>query len=154
MNNTSKILGESNLSFEEFVYYMDGWIITNVINWNNPFPYFKLYIGDKNNISGATDIADENKTPMCRISMINSNYVNAEGETLILNKEQKEKLIEILNSIDEESDESLWKLLIENYNYFHNCCDDKNVTKEMISNFKEISLDLPIPDYTKLPDRD
>ena len=78
---------------EDRIYEEDnGFVIGAIINIQYPpTPYFRLYCGEHN-------YRDISSAKMCRISLLEPKYLNLEGEDLILNKEQKIRLIEILNS--------------------------------------------------------
>ena len=123
--------------YEEIVYEDSDYTITSMINIKEPFiPYFRLYYHDK----------------MCRISLLEPKYLCLEGEDLILNKEQKIRLIEILKSQTNGDNISNWDMIISLYNRFHSDYA-VNISDDNYFELKEnmILPDLIIPDYTKLP---
>lgn len=125
--------------YEEIVYEDSDYTITSMINIKEPFiPYFRLYYQDK----------------MCRISLLEPKYLCLEGEDLILNKEQKIRLIEILKSQTNGDNISNWDMIISLYNRFHH--DYEHYNNEDFIRLKEnmILPNLIIPDYTKLPGGD
>ena len=77
---------------EDRIYEEDnGFVVGAIINIQYPpTPYFRLYYGEHN-------YRDISSAKMCRISLLEPKYLNLEGEDLILNKEQKIRLIDILN---------------------------------------------------------
>lgn len=132
---------------EDFIYMEDkGFIISAIINIQYPpIPYFRLYYGLHNYVS-----LDDAK--MCRVSLLEPRYLCLEGEDLILNKEQKIRLIEILKSPCPDCEEiTIWNQIIGHYNFFHkDNIDFNNLNVE----FNPLANDLRIPDYTKLPGGD
>ena len=125
--------------YEEIVYEDSDYTITSMINIKEPFiPYFRLYYQDK----------------MCRISLLEPKYLCLEGEDLILNKEQKIRLIEILKLQTDGDNISNWDMIISLYNRFHH--DYEHYNNEDFIRLKEnmILPNLIIPDYTKLPGGD
>ena len=125
--------------YEEIVYEDSDYTITSMINIKEPFiPYFRLYYQDK----------------MCRISLLEPKYLGLEGEDLILNKEQKIRLIEILNSpyIDDPL-ETVWSQLLGLYNFFHKEFDIDQLLYDpeyKAPNFDPIDENVTMPDYEKL----
>ena len=132
---------------EDYIYNEEnGFIIAAIINIQYPpTPYFRLYYGENN-------YRDLDSSKMCRISLLEPKYLNLEGEDLILNKEQKIRLIEILNSPCPGCEEiRVWDQILGHYNFFHKDNIDFN---DLGVQFEPISYDLQIPDYTKLPGGD
>ena len=128
---------------EDRIYEEDnGFVIGAIINIQYPpTPYFRLYYGEHN-------YRDISSAKMCRISLLEPKYLNLEGEDLILNKEQKIRLIEILNSPCPGCEEiRVWDQILGHYNFFHKDNIDFNGLNVQ---FEPISYDLQIPDYTKL----
>ena len=141
---------QEETSFEEDLYYeKNGYRITCFINQKAPYlPAFKLYYGD-NTYSG---YSKKNTAKMCRISLLEPKYLGLEGENLILDHNQKIRLIEILNSPCPGCEEiRVWDQILGHYNFFHKDNIDFNGLNVQ---FEPISYDLQIPDYTKLPGGD
>ena len=123
--------------YEEIVYEDSDYTITSMINIKEPFiPYFRLYYQDK----------------MCRISLLEPKYLGLEGEDLILDHNQKIRLIEILKSQTDGDNISNWEMIISLYNRFHSDYA-VNISDDNYFELKEnmILPDLIMPDYTKLP---
>ena len=136
-------LVQEETSFEEDLYYeKNGYRITCFINQKAPYlPAFKLYYGD-NTYSG---YSKKNTAKMCRISLLEPKYLGLEGEDLILDHNQKIRLIEILKSPYEcYPSETVWDAIIGYYNVFHRDMEHDTYLDEK----------LPMPDYTKLPGGD
>ena len=134
---------QEKTSFEEDLYYeKNGYRITCFINQKAPYlPAFKLYYGD-NTYSG---YSKKNTAKMCRISLLEPKYLGLEGEDLILDHNQKIRLIEILKSPYEcYPSETVWDAIIGYYNVFHSDMEHDTYLDEK----------LPMPDYTKLPGGD
>lgn len=141
---------QEETSFEEDLYYeKNGYRITCFINQKAPYlPAFKLYYGD-NTYSG---YSKKNTAKMCRISLLEPKYLGLEGEDLILDHNQKIRLIEILKSQTYGDNISNWEMIICLYNRFHSDYA-ANISDDNYFELKEnmILPDLIIPDYTKLP---
>ena len=126
--------------YEEIVYEDSDYTIISMINIKEPFiPYFRLYYKDK----------------MCRISLLEPKYLGLEGEDLILDHNQKIRLIEILKSQTDGDDISNWEMIICLYNRFHSDYV-VNISDDNYFELKEnmILPNLIMPDYTKLPGGD
>ena len=97
---------------------------------------------------------EKSHNKMCRISLLEPKYLNLEGEDLILNKEQKIRLIDILNSpYMNDLSETVWSQLLGLYNFFHKEFDIDQLLYDpeyKAPNFDHIDECLPMPDYTKL----
>ena len=135
--------------YEDRIYEEDnGFIIGAIINIQYPpTPYFRLYYGENN-------YRNLDSSKMCRISLLEPKYLGLEGEDLILNKEQKIRLIEILKSQTDGDNISNWDMIICLYNRFHH--DYEQYNNDDFIRLKEnmILPNLIIPDYTKLPGGD
>lgn len=142
MFNISETLKETEDAMG-IIYKDNIYCIRYVANWSlNHELYFSI----------TKKIDDTNQ--FCRISITEANYIGAEGEDLILNEIEKMMLNNILSSkliipnqinATQPEDNTIWKGMIFQLNFEHEYCD----TEEFI--WKELPLDLPIPDYTKLP---
>ena len=134
---------QEEVGFEEDIYCERyGYHITSFINSKPPYlPAFKLYYGDNEYLG----FVKYSTAKMCRISLLEPKYLNLEGEDLVLNKEQKLRLMEILKSPNVYSpDRSNWDVLLGLYNAFHRDMEHDTYLDEK----------LPMPDYTKLPGGD
>ena len=142
-------IGEQPGYEDEVFYEKEGFRITSIINTKPPYiPYFKVYYGTNEDWL----MREKSHDKMCRISLLEPKYLNLEGEDLILNKEQKIRLIEILNSPCPGCEEiRVWDQILGHYNFFHKDNIDFNGLNVQ---FEPISYDLQIPDYTKLPGGD
>ena len=139
-------IGEQPGYEDEVFYEEEGFRITSIINTKPPYiPYFKVYYGTNEDWL----MREKSHDKMCRVSLLEPKYLNLEGEDLILNKEQKIRLIEILNSPCPECEEiRVWDQILGHYNFFHKDNIDFNGLNVQ---FEPVSYDLQIPDYTKLP---
>ena len=152
MNIFSRVdesIGEQPGYENEVFYEKEGFRITSIINTKPPYiPYFKVYYGTNEDWL----MREKSHDKMRRISLLEPKYLNLEGEDLILNKEQKIRLIEILNSPCPGCEEiRVWDQILGHYNFFHKDNIDFNGLNVQ---FEPISYDLQIPDYTKLPGGD
>src|SRR5574344_571704 len=103
MNNLSIILGEYDYGFSNKIFHSEHLILQSNPNAKNNW-CFKVFLGD---------YLDD----MCRISMIEPKYINAEGETLILTEELISEMISWLNKkCDFDNTISYWDYLIESWN--------------------------------------
>ena len=75
----------------------------------------------------------------CRISMTEPKYIGAEGEDLVLNKEQIEQIIKILESPYNDTEYTNWQVLIIWQNWVH----------ENTNDWVELEY-FNMPDYRKL----
>ena len=142
-------IGEQPGYEDEVFYEKEEFRITSIINTKPPYiPYFKVYYGTNEDWL----MREKSHDKMRRISLLEPKYLNLEGEDLILNKEQKIRLIEILNSPCPGCEEiRVWDQILGHYNFFHKDNIDFNGLNVQ---FEPISYDLQIPDYTKLPGGD
>lgn len=129
-------------SMKRIIYRDQDYALVSVIGTRFPDkPFFRFYYKNK----------------MCRISLLCPEYLKMEGEDLILNQDQKVKLIKILKlpnknypSIDN------WNAIIIAHNslyreYFRlNTFNDKLISKKYSEHI--VLGVLPMPDYTKLPE--
>ena len=150
-NRVNKSIGEQAGYEDEVFYEEEGFRITSIINTKPPYiPYFKVYYG----INKPWILREESEDKMCRISLLEPKYLNLEGEDLVLNKEQKLRLIEILNSpYIHDSSETVWSQLLGLYNFFHKEFDLDQLIYDpryKAPKFNPIDEHLPMPDYTKL----
>ena len=97
---------------------------------------------------------EKSQDKMCRISLLEPKYLNLEGEDLVLNKEQKIRLIDILNNhYIHDPSETVWSQLLGLYNFFHKEFDINQLlydSEYKAPDFDPIDECLPMPDYTKL----
>ena len=144
-------IGEQPGYEDEVFYEKEGFRITSIINTKPPYiPYFKVYYGTNK----PWILRKESEDKMCRISLLEPKYLNLEGEDLVLNKEQKLRLIEILNSsYIHDPSETVWSQLLGLYNFFHKEFDIDQLLYDpeyKAPNFDPIDENATIPDYTKL----
>ena len=144
-------IGEQPGYEDEVFYEEEGFRITSIINTKPPYiPYFKVYYG----INKPWIFRKESEDKMCRISLLEPKYLNLEGEDLILDHNQKIRLIEILNShYIHDPSETVWSQLLGLYNFFHKEFDIDQLLYDpeyKAPNFDHIDENATIPDYTKL----
>ena len=144
-------IGEQPGYEDEVFYEEEGFRITSIINTKPPYiPYFKVYYG----INKPWIFRKESEDKMCRISLLEPKYLNLEGEDLILDHNQKIRLIEILNShYIHDPSETVWSQLLGLYNFFHKEFDIDQLLYDpeyKAPNFNSIDENATIPDYTKL----
>lgn len=130
-------------SMKRIIYRDQDYALVSVIGAKFPDkPFFRFYYKDK----------------MCRISLLCPEYLKMEGDDLILNQEQKVKLMEILKLPNKNYPNiDNWNAIIIAHNslyreYFkYNTFNDKLIDAKKI---KDILLGtLSIPDYTKLAEK-
>lgn len=128
----SKILKE-NFSLFDILYTDNNMTIYFTPNWSDEkilcFGVMKF-----NKKGGSLSV---NK--YCRISMTEPKYINAEGEDLVLNKDDIEKIIKILENKYEDTDYTGWEILFNWQNFVH----------EYDNSWKELNY-FPMPDYIRL----
>ena len=144
-------IGEQPGYEDEVFYEEEGFRITSIINTKPPYiPYFKVYYG----INKPWIFRKESEDKMCRISLLEPKYLNLEGEDLILDHNQKIRLIEILNShYIHDLSETVWSQLLGLYNFFHKEYDIDQLLYDpeyKAPKFDPIDENATIPDYTKL----
>ena len=91
---------------------------------------------------------NEDNHKFCRLSMMEPKYIGAEGEDLILSKEDIDKIISILTSNNYIRPEfnTNWDYMIYHMNWEHQWDEEA----DMDCGWVNLPADLPIPDYYKL----
>ena len=134
---------EDGYSFiTDFFYNNQRYVINKVNNWNyNNQLYFIVFKDNKN-------------FDHCRVSMTEPKYLKFKGEELILFKEEINCMINALRSkldkkrimyemyVKVNHEGSMWQYIIARINEFNGNGNDPK--------YPLYSLDLPMPDYTKL----
>ena len=138
MFNVSKILNEVDTGFMSNVYRDDNIEIVSTPSWG---PQHEVYFS----IRKYDGLDDRDNGKFCRVSILEPKYIGAEGEDLILSKEDIDKIIYILNSPNRRElfgNIRNWEYIINHINEEHSYDED----------YKWINLpkDLPIPDYYQL----
>lgn len=143
MFNISETLKEHK-SMQSIVYNDGVYIIKAICSRSSDH---KIYFGLIKNLEDGTH-------QFCRVSMFYPEYINAEDEDLELDNTEKIILNSILRNrpffsslggYTGEFTSSVWTNIISSLNYNHKDLDDGEFV------WSELPLDLPIPDYTKLP---
>ena len=131
-------IGEEN-GTESQVYWhpnIDGTRIETVVNNKIPYHYFR-YI---------RSISDDEYGKICRIRIDKPEYIIHKGDT-ILTKQERDKLIQILNStrtFNTESNKPMWDCIILE-DWMNHLCYGGDQNKPIIP---------PMPDYNLLPTSD
>ena len=141
MYKVSEKLVEYHEDYKSNVSFKDNLQIISIPNWSSDhilcFGVLKFPDG--------VDNYDTHK--FCRISMMEPKYIGAEGEDLILSKEDIDILMNILTSNNYRNYiNTSWDYIIYHNNKEHDCDSDC----DMECGWVPIPEDLPIPDYYKL----
>ena len=136
----SEELGEEGYEAETPVYWNHGdfIVIKTVVNTKIPFRYFK-YIRNYDDIN-------LKRGDICRIRIDKPEYIIHKGDT-ILTKQERDKLIRILNStrtFNTESNKPMWDCIILE-DWMNHLCYGGDQNKPIIP---------PMPDYNLLPTSD
>lgn len=131
MNCTiSEILQEYDIDMHSAIKWCNSIYIVSSPNWSkDKILCFKVFTLDEEQ--------------MCRVNMIKPEYLNLEGENLILNHIQINELVHALNQPGDfwyGHYDTLWQAIIA-----HN-----NMTHYGENNWDPIPMDLPMPDYSLL----
>lgn len=138
----SRVLNEC-IELESVVYNKELYI-TCCPSFDNDLYILKVYKCKNQSTKGLDFLG------ISRISMIEPIYLDSEFDNYILSKSDISLLISILNGpiafeggCYESKATNVWQQLIEEYNFAMDGESDK-----------KLSIDLPIPDYSKLPTSD
>ena len=129
-----EIDGEENTVF--WHPSIDGTRIESCVNLDIQYPYFR-YIRSK---------ADDEYGKICRIRLDKPEYIIHKGD-IILTKQERDKLIQILNS------KRFWSPLPNSQSVWR-CLLDSNRCGYQWYNKSTIDLDYKMPDYSLLPTSD
>lgn len=140
----SEKLNECSIdSFMNIVYSKNGLSIFSMPNWSNE-NILCFWV--------TKDISDD-EFEFCRLSMMEPKYINAENESLKLSKNEIDEIIHALSTNDTGTlgwnDDCIfprnWDFMIAQLNDDH-----KSTYPNEKLVWKDIPLDLPIPDYRLL----
>jgi hypothetical protein len=147
----SEFIGRSeNGKFTMEVHSCPSWKTSmNKFNRHGYALYFKVFISHKIKKAQYNFIL-QNSTKMYRVSMLSPQYITADdnGEKGYMSEEEISEMIKILNENAYKQKYSNWVRIIKTINWDH---DGDYPFKNM--QYKPISEDYAMPDYTKLQKR-
>lgn len=125
-------LNEISTDFSDFIYQSNDIMVYSLPNWKDP---------NLNYIKVTGPNFPEIITDTCRISIYKAEYIKIESCKLQLTKNQLNEFIININKN--------WVRIIDHINFEHRINID--IDKDYPNfRWKDIPLDIPIPDYSKL----
>lgn len=133
----SEKIGEYDITQEPHIrYFEDDMIVLSCGNFDDYHLHYMM-------------VYKRSTDQLCRLNMLKPEYINYPDTTLILNREEIDKLIDILNYKGTHRNGcvngmNIWNSIIYHTNIVYSMANLKDFY------YVPMPFDMPIPDYTKL----